>query len=181
MFVGVSIPDLSFGDAQNAVSARMSCPTVDVHHRRPRILHDDEIIIHDQSSDTFYTPEDYPRLFDDADLSWVKPIADYCRQRPVRRPAPFPNVDVYAEGLRHRHPGWARTADLSVGQLVTGTTEFFTRDGDISQEVTNDAVNAWSAMSWGFNPPQSGRPTPDIHRRVCPSVPMRTCPRSGCR
>jgi lecithin-cholesterol acyltransferase len=37
--------------------------------------------------------------------------------------------------------------------LVTGTTEFFTRDGDINQEdITNDAVNAWSAMScWHFS------------------------------
>jgi lecithin-cholesterol acyltransferase len=40
-----------------------------------------------------------------------------------------------------------------VGQLVTDTTEFFTRDGDINQEdITNDAVNAWSAMScWHFS------------------------------
>jgi lecithin-cholesterol acyltransferase len=38
-------------------------------------------------------------------------------------------------------------ADLTVGQLVTDPTEFFTRDGDIDQEdITNDAVSVWGSM-----------------------------------
>jgi hypothetical protein len=50
-------------------------------------------------------------------------------------------------------PTFNPATPLTVGQLVTGTTEFFTRDGDVNQEdITNDAVNAWSAMScWHFN------------------------------
>jgi lysophospholipase-3 len=43
--------------------------------------------------------------------------------------------------------------DLTVGQLVTDTTEFFTRDGDINQEdLTNDAVAVWANMDcWHFS------------------------------
>ena len=38
--------------------------------------------------------------------------------------------------------------DLTVGQLVTGTTDFFTRDGDVNQEdITNDAVAVWAGMA----------------------------------
>ena len=37
--------------------------------------------------------------------------------------------------------------DLSVGQLVTPTTEQLTRDGDINQEdLTNEAVAVWADM-----------------------------------
>jgi lecithin-cholesterol acyltransferase len=60
----------------------------------------------------------------------------------------FPNVDVYAEkgsGLETL-VGLGLT-DLTIGQLVTGTTEFLTRDGDINQEdITNDAVAIWAGM-----------------------------------
>ena len=67
---------------------------------------------------------------------------------PFADAAHFPNVDVYAEkgsGL-DTLVGLGLT-DLTVGQLVTGTTEFFTRDGDVNQEdITNDAVAAWAAM-----------------------------------
>ena len=39
-------------------------------------------------------------------------------------------------------------SDLTVGQLVTDTTEFFTRDGDVNQEdITNDAVAVWAGMT----------------------------------
>ena len=39
-------------------------------------------------------------------------------------------------------------SDLTIGQQVTDTTEFFIRDGDINQEdLTNDAVTVWSAMA----------------------------------
>jgi lecithin-cholesterol acyltransferase len=159
MFVGVNIPDLSFPvTPENGVSsARMflSHPSTFITASDPRIFHDEEIIIHDQSTDTFYTPEDYPRLFDDSGLSWVKPIADYyIGGVPFADPAHFPNVDVYAEkGSGIDTLVGLGLTDLTVGQLVTGTTEFFTRDGDINQEdITNDAVNAWSAMScWHFS------------------------------
>src|SRR5439155_161711 len=38
--------------------------------------------------------------------------------------------------------------DLTVGQLLDDNTTFFTRDGDINQEdITNEAVGAWTAMT----------------------------------
>jgi lysophospholipase-3 len=133
----------------------LSHPSTFITASDPRIFHDDEIIIHDQSTNTFYTPEDYPRLFDDAGLSWVKPIANYyIGGVPFADPAHFPNVDVYAEkGSGIDTLVGLGLTDLTVGQLVTDTTEFFTRDGDINQEdITNDAVTAWTAMScWHFS------------------------------
>ena len=159
MFVGVNIPDLAFpATPENGVSsARMflSHPSTFITASDPRIFHDDEVIIHDQSTDTIYTPEDWPQLFDDADLSWAKPIGDYyIGGVPFADEAHFPNVDVYAEkgsGL-DTLVGLGLT-DLTVGQLVTDTTEFLTRDGDLNQEdLTNDAVGAWGAMDcWHFS------------------------------
>jgi hypothetical protein len=67
--------------------------------------------------------------------------------------AHFPNVDVYAEkGSGIDTLVGLGLTDLTVSQLVTGTSELFTRDGDINQEdITNDAVNAWTAMNcWHF-------------------------------
>jgi lysophospholipase-3 len=159
MFVGVNLVDLLFpATPENAVSsARMflSHPSTFITASDPDIFGDQEIIMHDQSTDTFYTPEDYPALFDDAGLGWANPIADYyIGFAKFADPAHFPNVDVYAEkgsGLETL-VGLGLT-DLTVGQLVTGTTEFFTRDGDINQEdLTNDAVAVWANMDcWHFS------------------------------
>ena len=153
MFVGVNIPDLSFpaSPANGVSSARMflSHPSTFITASDPRIFGDDEIIIRDQSTDTDYTPEDYPALFDDAGLSWVKPIADfYIGGVPFADPAHFPNVDVYAEkGSGLETLVGLGLADLTVGQLVTDSTDLFTRDGDVNQEdLTNDAVAVWAAM-----------------------------------
>ena len=153
MFVGVNLPDLLFpATPENAVSSAnmfLSHPSTFITASDPRIFGDDEVIIHDQSTDTTYTPQDYPALFDDAGLGWANPIADYyIGFVDFADEAHFPNVDVYAEkgsGLETL-VGLGLT-DLTVGQLVTDTTEFFLRDGDINQEdLTNDAVGVWSAM-----------------------------------
>lgn len=153
MFVGINISDLTFPvTPENGVSsARMflSHPSTFITSSDPRIFGDDEIIIRDQSTGTDYTPEDYPALFDDAGLSWVNPIADkYIGFVDFADRAHFPNVDVYAEkGSGLETLVGLGLADLSVGQLVTGSTEFFTRDGDINQEdITNDAVAVWAGM-----------------------------------
>jgi lecithin-cholesterol acyltransferase len=153
MFVGVNISDLTFPvTPENGVSsARMflSHPSTFITASDPRIFGDDEIIIRDQSTGADYTPEDYPALFDDAGLSWANPIADYyIGGVPFADEAHFPNVDVYAEkGSGLETLVGLGLADLTVGQLVTDTTEFFTRDGDINQEdITNDAVAVWAGM-----------------------------------
>ena len=159
MFVGVQIPDLSFpATPANAVAnARMflSHPSSFITAADPRIFGDKEIVIHDQSTDTFYTPEDYPQLFEDAGLSWVLPIANhYIGGVPFADPAHFPDVDVYAEkGSGLETLVGVGITDLSVGQVVGPTTEFFTRDGDFNQEdLTNDSVAVWAGMNcWHFS------------------------------
>lgn len=154
MFVGVNLPDLAFpATPENGVSsARMflSHPSTFITASDPRIFGHDEIVIRDQSTGTDYTPADYHALFDDAGLGWVNPIADhYIGFVDFADPAHYPNVDVYAEkgsGL-DTLVGLGLT-DLTVGQLVTDTTDFFTRDGDVNQEdITNDAVAAWAGMA----------------------------------
>ena len=154
MFVGVNISDLLFPvtPENGESSARMflSHPSTFLTASDPLIFGDDEIVIRDQSTGTDYTPEDFPALFDDAGLSWANPIADYyIGGVPFADEAHFPNVDVYAEkGSGLETLVGLGLADLTVGQLVTDTTEFFTRDGDINQEdITNDAVAVWAGMA----------------------------------
>ncbi len=153
MFVGVNIPDLLFpATPENGVSsARMflSHPSTFLTASDPRIFGNDEIVIRDQSTGIDYTPQDYPDLFDDAGLSWAKPIADYyIGGVPFADPAHYPDVDDYAEkGSGLDTLVGLGLSDLTVGQLVTDTTEFFTRDGDVNQEdITNNAVAVWAGM-----------------------------------
>jgi lecithin-cholesterol acyltransferase len=115
----------------------------------PRIFGDQETVVEDFSTGNTYTPEDYGQLFDDAGLSWAKPIADYyIGFVDFADPSAFPKVDVYAEkGSGIETVVGIGLDDLSVGQVVDDSNTFFTRDGDINQEdLTNDAVQAWSAM-----------------------------------
>jgi lysophospholipase-3 len=154
MFVGVNIPDLSFpATPENAVSsARMflSHPSTFMTASDPRIFGNQEVVIRDQSTGTDYTPEDWPALFEDAGIPWAIPIGEaYIGGVPFADPAHFPNVDVYAEkGSGIDTLVGLGLTDLTIGQQVTGTTEFLTRDGDVNQEdLTNNAVAAWSAMA----------------------------------
>jgi lecithin-cholesterol acyltransferase len=193
MFVGVQIPDLSFpATSANAVAnARMflSHPSSYITAADPRIFGDKEVVIHDQSTDSFYTPEDYPQLFRDAGLSWVLPIANrYIGGVPFADPAHFPNVDVYAEkGSGLDTLVGVGIADLSVGQLVGPSTEFFTRDGDFNQEdLTNDAVAAWAGMPcWHFsltdNPGINHFELPSNTGVVTRLIANANAPRSNCR
>jgi lecithin-cholesterol acyltransferase len=115
----------------------------------PRIFGDQETVVEDFSTGETYTPEDYGELFDDAGLSWAKPIADYyIGFVDFADPSAFPNVDVYAEkGSGIETAVGIGLDDLSVGQVVDDSNTFFTRDGDVNQEdITNDAVGVWEAM-----------------------------------
>ena len=57
-------------------------------------------------------------------------------------------MDVYAEkGSGLETIVGIGLDNLSVGQVVDDSNTFLTRDGDANQEdLTNDAVRAWSAM-----------------------------------
>ena len=194
MFVGVNIPDLTFpATPENAVSSAqmfLSHPSTFITASDPRIFGDDEIVIRDQSTGTEYTPEDYPRavrrrrpLMGEADRETTTSAASRSPTRPTSRtststPRRAPGIDTLV-GLG--------LTDLTVGQLVDGTTEFFTRDGDINQEdITNDAVGAWAAMDcWHFSltdnpgvnhfelPVERGRPGPADRRRERPALGLR--------
>ena len=153
MFVGVNIPDLAFpATPENALSsARMflSHPSTFLSAPDPKIFGDQEVVIRDQSTGTDYTPEDWPALFEDAGIPWAIPIGEaYIGGVPFADPAHFPNVDVYAEkGSGIETLVGLGLADLTIGQQVTGTTDFLTRDGDVNQEdLTNNAVGAWAEM-----------------------------------
>ena len=153
MFVGVNIPDLAFpATPENAVSsARMflSHPSTFLSAPDPKIFRDQEVVIRDQSTGTDYTPEDWPALFEDAGIPWAIPIGEaYIGGVPFADPAHFPNVDVYAEkGSGIETLVGLGLADLTIGQQVTSTTDFLSRDGDVNQEdLTNNAVGAWAEM-----------------------------------
>jgi lysophospholipase-3 len=154
LFTGLNIIDFSYpATPANAVSsARMylTAPSSYMSAGDPRIFDHQEVVVANAATGKTYTPADYASLFQDAGLPWVRDIADYyIGFVKFHDPAHFPNVDVYAEkGSGIPTVVGAQLANLSVGQVLDpNTATFFTRDGDINQEdLTNNAVGAWSAM-----------------------------------
>jgi lecithin-cholesterol acyltransferase len=153
LFTGLNVTDFTLPTTpENALSsARMyqAAPSTYLSSADPAVHGDQEVVISDQSTGRTYTPLDYRSLLTDAGLDWALPIADrYIGFAHMSDASSFPFVDVYAEkgsGLETL-VGFG-LHDLSTGQLLDATTEFFTRDGDINQEdLTNDAVSAWAAM-----------------------------------
>lgn len=114
MFVGFNISNQAFpATPENAVSSAkmfLSHPSTFITASDPRIFDGAEVVIRDESTGNDYTQHDYPALFNDAGLSWVKPIAYFCS---VRRPRPLPERRrLCGEGLRHpnaRRPRVARS------------------------------------------------------------------------
>lgn len=152
-FTGLNITDFTFPTtAENAASsARMylSAPSTYMSSADPKVFDSLETIIADSSTGRSYTPDDYRKLFRDAGLPWAKRLADrYIGFVGFTDPSDFPGVDVYAEkGSGIETPVGLSLDDLSVGQVLDDSNEFFTRDGDINQEdLTNDAVLVWAAM-----------------------------------
>ena len=159
VFTGLNVQDFSFpATPENARSSSLmllNAPSSYMSMGDPRVFDGRETVVEDLSSGKTYTPSDFPALFTDAGLPTALQLAEhYIGFVQFVDPAHFPNVDVYAEkgsgietvvglGLHH----------LSPGQLLDASTPFLTRDGDINQEdITNDAVSAWSAMRcWHFS------------------------------
>ena len=115
----------------------------------PKVFGDQETVVVDASTGRSYTPEDYRALLSDADLEWTIPIADhYIGFMHMTEASSYPMVDVYAEkGSGIDTVVGIGLDDLTVGQVLDDSNTFFTRDGDVNQEdITNDAVSAWSAM-----------------------------------
>lgn len=152
-FTGLNITDFTFpATAENAASSALmylSAPSSYMSSADPRIFDSLETVVEDASTGRSYTPDDYGELFEDAGLPWAKRLADrYIGFVEFADPSAFPDVDVYAEkGSGIETPVGMLLDDLSVGQVVDDSNEFFTRDGDVNQEdITNDAVLAWEAM-----------------------------------
>ena len=95
---GLHVP----GDAgrTRASSARMylTAPSSYMSVADPRIFGSTEIVVRTRRPAAATRRRDYRRLFPDAGLAWVNPIADhYIGFVKFADPAHFPHVDVYAE------------------------------------------------------------------------------------
>lgn len=153
LFTGLNIQDFSFpATKENAESSSrmyLTAPSSYMSSADPKIFGDRETVVLDTSTGKSYTPKDYPQLFTDAGLPWVRDIAKYyIGFVKFADPASFPNVDVYGEkGSGIDTVVGLSLNGLSVGQLTDASTQFFTRNGDINQEdITNEAILAWQAM-----------------------------------
>jgi lysophospholipase-3 len=159
VFTGLNVQDFSFPTTpENARSSSLmllSAPSSYMSMGDPRVFDSRETVVEDLSTGRTYTPSDFPALFTDAGLPTALELAEhYIGFVQFIDPADFPNVDVYAEkGSGIDTVVGIGLHDLSPGQLLDASTPFFTRDGDINQEdITNEAVAAWSAMRcWHFS------------------------------
>jgi lecithin-cholesterol acyltransferase len=154
LFTGLNIEDFSYPstEANARSSARMylSAPSSYMSAADPRIFGARETVVRDASTGRSYTPRDARRLFRDAGLGWVNPIArHYIGFVKFADSRHFPHVDVYAEkGSGIATAVGAVLPNLRVGQVLDpATAQFFIRDGDVNQEdITNGAVRAWRNM-----------------------------------
>jgi lecithin-cholesterol acyltransferase len=114
----------------------------------PAVFKDAEVVI--QGGSVAYTPQHYRKLFRDAGLVLAEELGPYyIGFVRFRQPPFFPNVDVYAEiGSGLDTLVGLGLPDLSVGQLMTSSTQFFLRPGDSNQEgITNDSIRqVWDKM-----------------------------------
>jgi lecithin-cholesterol acyltransferase len=156
LFTGFNINDASY--PVDAVSAKVSAlmfqshPATYMSASDPAVFKNQEVVI--QAGSVTYTPQHYRKLFRDAGMHLAVELgAYYIGFVKFRNPPFFPNVDVYAEkGSGLDTVVGMGLPDLTVGQLVDDTTEFFFLPGDSNQEyITNDSVAAWEKMDcFGF-------------------------------
>jgi lecithin-cholesterol acyltransferase len=154
LFTGLNIEDFAFpstkANARSSARMYLTAPSSYMSAADPRIFGDRETVVRNAATGRSYTPKDYRRLFRDAGLGWVNPIANhYIGFVKFADPRHFPQVDVHAEkGSGIATVVGAVLPNLHVGQVLDpATAHFFTRDGDVNQEdITNGAVRAWRNM-----------------------------------
>ena len=154
LFTGLNIEDFTFpstkANARSSARMYLTAPSSYMSAADPRIFGDRETVVRNAATGRSYTPKDYRRLFRDAGLGWVNPIANhYIGFVKFADPRHFPQVDVHAEkGSGIATVVGAVLPNLHVGQVLDpATAHFFTRDGDVNQEdITNGAVRAWRNM-----------------------------------
>ena len=154
LFTGLNIEDFAFpstkANARSSARMYLTAPSSYMSAADPRIFGQRETVVRNAATGRSYTPKDYRRLFRDAGLGWVNPIANhYIGFVKFADPRHFPQVDVHAEkGSGIATVVGAVLPNLHVGQVLDpATAHFFTRDGDVNQEdITNGAVRAWRNM-----------------------------------
>jgi len=153
LFAGFDIPNVYYPSTQQgaAVSARMfeSWPSTYMSASDPAYFGDREVVVRVGENGKAYTPKDSQQLFKDAGLTLAAKISPYYFGF-VKFQAPnFPNVDVYAEkGSELNTAAGVQLPDLTVGQVLGGSTVFIYIKGDRQQEdITNDSVQAWQGMT----------------------------------
>src|SRR5947207_3873003 len=192
VFTGLNVQDFSFPTtAENARSSSLmllSAPSSYMSMGDPRVFDDRETVVEALSTGKTYTPSDFRALFTDAGLPTALELAEhYIGFVQFIDPAHFPNLDIYAEkGSGIDTVVGIGLHNLSPGQLLDASTPFFTRDGDVNQEdITNDAVSAWSAMRcWHFsltdNPGVDHFSLPSDTSLLARLIAAANAPRSNC-
>lgn len=152
LFTGLNIIDFSLptDPAQAKTSARLylTSPSTWMSAADPEIFGRQEVVLTNSTTGKDYTPADYRQLLADADLQWLRPLADYyIGFVEFDDPAHFPYVDVYAEkGSGIPTQIGAIVPNFTVGQVVDPNAQLIMAPGDINQEdITNLAVSAWSS------------------------------------
>jgi len=151
LFTGLNTNEGVFpSDPDNARSSALmyqSHPSIYLMAADPAVFKDAEVVV--QAGPTAYTPQHYRKLFRDAGMELAEELGPYyIGFVRFERPPFFPNVDVYAEkGSGLDTVVGVGLPDLSVGQVVTPSTQWFTRPGDINQEdITNNSIRVWNKM-----------------------------------
>jgi len=174
-FTGLNVQDFSFpSTAENALSSSrmlLSAPSSYMSMGDPRVFDSSETVVEDLATGKTYTPSDFRSLFTDAGLPAALQLAEhYIGFVQFMDREHFPNVDVYAEkGSGLDTVVGIGIHDLAPGQLLDTSTPFFTRDGDANQEdITNNAVSAWSACTAGTSASPTTLASTTSH---CPASP----------
>jgi lecithin-cholesterol acyltransferase len=151
LFVGYNVSDGSLpSDTENAKSSVLmyqSHPSTYMSASDPAVFKNAEVVL--QAGSTSYTPQHYRKLFRDAGLALAEEIGPYyIGFVRFQQPQFFPNVDVYAEkGSGLDTLVGLGLPDLTVGQLLNDSTQFFFLPGDNNQEdITNDSIQVWEKM-----------------------------------
>ena len=154
LFTGLNVADFTLPttleNARSSARLYLSAPSTYLSAADPQVFGADETVLADASTGRSYTPVDYRSLLTDAGQAWAIPIADrYVGFLHMSDASSYPNVDVYAEkGSGIETLVGIGLPDLTRGQVLGADASFFTRDGDVNQEdITNDAIGAWAAMS----------------------------------
>jgi lecithin-cholesterol acyltransferase len=152
MWIGLDLGAGAFpADGESArVSALMlqSHPSTYITVADPGYFKNSEVIL--QAGSSLYTPQDWRKLFRSSGMEPAQELGQYYFGF-VRFAEPpfFPNVDVYAEiGTGLDTLVGLSLPDLTVGQLIDASTQFFVGPGDSNQEdITNHAIQVWEKMN----------------------------------